>query len=168
MFYIQRVRYLISSQYSIAMPSMILEIATCKGYNWLRFYAQKSLKISPSRHNIIISLLALKKWFSCLIVCYHKVTKTVYNIYIVSLNTHWNIPANLYNYRNGWTLKVAAAYWILPHWGRVTHICVINLSIICSDNGLSPGRRHAIIWTNAGILLIEPLGTNFSQILIEI
>ena len=33
------------------------------------------------------------------------------------------------------------------------------LSIIDSDNGLSPGRRQAIIWTNAGILLIEPLGT---------
>ena len=38
---------------------------------------------------------------------------------------------------------------------------------IGSDNGLSPGRRQAIIWTNARILLIEPLGTNFSDILIE-
>ena len=36
------------------------------------------------------------------------------------------------------------------------------------DNGLSPGRRQAIIWTNAEILLIGPLGTNFSEILIEI
>ena len=44
----------------------------------------------------------------------------------------------------------------------------MKLSIIGSDNGLSPGRRQAIIWTNAGILLIEPLGTNFSEILIEI
>ena len=41
------------------------------------------------------------------------------------------------------------------------HICVGNLTIIGSDNGLSPGRRQAIIWTNAGILLIGPLGTNF-------
>ena len=48
------------------------------------------------------------------------------------------------------------------------HICVSKLSIIGSDNGLSPGRRQAIIWTNAGILVIEPLGTNFSDILIEI
>ena len=31
-----------------------------------------------------------------------------------------------------------------------------------------PGRRQAIIWTNAGILLIGPLGTNFSEILIKI
>ena len=56
----------------------------------------------------------------------------------------------------------------LTHWGRVTHICVGKLTIIGSDNSLSPGRRQAIIWTNAGILLFGPLGTNFSEILIEI
>ena len=51
----------------------------------------------------------------------------------------------------------------LAHWGRVTHICVGKQTIIGSDNGLSPGRRQAIIWTNAGILLIGPSGTNFNQ-----
>ena len=50
----------------------------------------------------------------------------------------------------------------------MTHICVGNLTIIGSDNGLSPGRRQAITWTNVGILLIGPLETNFSDILIEI
>ena len=35
----------------------------------------------------------------------------------------------------------------LIHWGRVTHICIGNLTIIGSDNDLSPGRRQAIIWT---------------------
>ena len=50
----------------------------------------------------------------------------------------------------------------------MTHICVSKLTITGSDNGLSPGRRQAIIWTNAGILLIGPLGTNFSEILSEI
>ena len=44
----------------------------------------------------------------------------------------------------------------LPHWGRVTHICVGNLNIIGSDNGLSPVQRQAIIWRNVGILLIGP------------
>ena len=39
---------------------------------------------------------------------------------------------------------------------------------IGSDNGLSPIRRQAIILTNAGILLIGSLGTNFSEILIKI
>ena len=57
---------------------------------------------------------------------------------------------------------------VLTHWGRVTHICVGNLTLIGSDNGLSPDRRQAIIWTNAGKLSIGPLGTNFSEILIEI
>ena len=50
----------------------------------------------------------------------------------------------------------------------MTHICVGNLTIIGSDNGLSPGRRQAIIWTNAEILLIRPLGTNFCEIIIGI
>ena len=54
------------------------------------------------------------------------------------------------------------------HWGRVTHICVGKLSIISSDNGLSPGWRQAIIWTKAGILWIGLLGTNISEILIGI
>ena len=60
-----------------------------------------------------------------------------------------------------------ALHWI-THWGRVTHICVVKLTTIGSDNGLLPKRRQAIIWTNAGILLIGPLGTNFSEILIWI
>ena len=56
---------------------------------------------------------------------------------------------------------------LLTHWSRVTHICVSKLTIIGSDNGLSLGRRQGIIWTNAGILLFEPLWTNFREILIE-
>ena len=56
----------------------------------------------------------------------------------------------------------------LTHWSRVTHICVSKLTIIGSDNGLSPDLRQAIIWTNVGILLIGPLGTHFSEISIEI
>ena len=57
---------------------------------------------------------------------------------------------------------------ILTHWGRVTHICVDNLTINGSNNGLSPGTRQAIIWTNVGILLIGHLVTNCSEVLIEI
>ena len=51
-------------------------------------------------------------------------------------------------YRYGW----------LTHWSRVTHICVSKLTVIGSDNGLSPDRRQAIIWTNGELLLIAPLG----------
>ena len=51
----------------------------------------------------------------------------------------------------------------LANWDRVIHKCVGKLTIIGAD-----GRRQAIIWTNAGILLIGTLGKNFSEILIEI
>ena len=50
----------------------------------------------------------------------------------------------------------------------MTHICVSKLTIIGSDNGLSPGQRQATIWTNAGILLIGHLRKHLSEILIEI
>ena len=44
------------------------------------------------------------------------------------------------------------------------YICVGNLTIDVSDNGLSPRRHRAIIWTTAEILLIWPLRTNLSEI----
>ena len=50
----------------------------------------------------------------------------------------------------------------------MTHICFSKLTNTGSDNGLSPGRGQAIIWTNDGILLIGPLQTNFSKTSIEI
>ena len=56
----------------------------------------------------------------------------------------------------------------LTHWRRAMHIYITNQTIIGSDNGLTPCQRQAIIWTKAGILLIEPSGTNFSEILIKI
>ena len=65
-------------------------------------------------------------------------------------------------------IKFSGIHMKLTHWGWVTHICIGNLVITGSDNGLSPGRRQAIIWTNAGILLIGPLGKNFNEIFTEI
>ena len=86
--------------------------------------------------------------------------------------SHWQ-PLTQPNDRQFSAVKDAQATveWssmLLTHWGRVTHICVGNLILIGSDNGLSPDRRQAIIWTNAGILSIGPLRTNFSEIVIEI
>ena len=63
---------------------------------------------------------------------------------------------------------VGCRHSYITHWSRVIHICVGELTIIGSDNGLSSDRRQAIIWNNVGILLISALGTNFSDILIEI
>ena len=65
------------------------------------------------------------------------------------------------------TTKLLSFHSLTP-WGRVTHICVSKVTSIGSDNGLSPGRRQAIIWTNAVMLLIRPLTTKFSIILIKI
>ena len=55
----------------------------------------------------------------------------------------------------------------LTHWGRVTHLCVSKLTIIGSDNGFSPGRRQASIWTNAKILLIQRNRNRNSYIFIQ-
>ena len=45
----------------------------------------------------------------------------------------------------------------------MAHFCISQLTTIGSDNGLSPGRRQTMIWTNAGILLNETLGTYISE-----
>ena len=59
-------------------------------------------------------------------------------------------------------IEVFSMGMILNHWGRVTHICVSYLNIIGSVNDWSTGRRPAIIWTNAGIVLIWTIRTNFN------
>ena len=67
---------------------------------------------------------------------------------------------------------VTCKYWYVPHiirfevWKRVVFNSlrpsdVGKLTNIGSDNGLSPGRRQAILWINTEILLTGPLGTNF-------
>ena len=96
----------------------------------------------------------------------------------IMVNTLQTTYSNTYSWENNlvlsfnklniWQDSFLTLIWLLTHSGRLTDICVGNLTIIGSDNGLSPGRRQAIIWTNAGILLIWPLGTNFSEKLIEI
>ena len=77
-------------------------------------------------------------------------------------------------YGNNSGCKVLKYFWVknicqstvtvqsLTHWGRVMHICISKITIIGPDNGSAP------IWTNAGILLIQTLGTKFSEILNEI
>ena len=86
---------------------------------------------------------------------------------------HWSMQQLLYKALSITTMcykeNLCKTQLYLTHWGWVTEICcVIKLIIIGSDNGLSPDRCQVIIWTNAGILLIGPFGTNFSEILIEI
>ena len=87
---------------------------------------------------------------------------SVYSYECIHMCVTFHMPVCVYV---TWITGIAL---ILTHWGRVTHICVSESPIIGSDNGLSPGRRQAIIWTNAGTLLIRTLGINISEILSEI
>ena len=88
----------------------------------------------------------------------------------------------IYHQEQKWTSKSQNArkpqWWRHPwmpaealstHLPLVPHIYAsVNWVNIVSDNGLSPGRRQAIIWNNADILSIRPPGTHFNEILFEI
>ena len=79
----------------------------------------------------------------------------------------WHKNTSQINFETVLFKDIMYFYWnrkVLTHLGRVTHICISKITTIVSDNGLSPGRHQAIIWINAGILLIGPLGTKFSEI----
>ena len=81
----------------------------------------------------------------------------------------WMDMIKLFVFHIKWLKIGFEIHWFwLTHCGRVTHICVSKLTITGLDNGLLPGWHQAIIWTNDGILLIQNLGTNFSEILIKI
>ena len=115
-------------------------------------------------HIILITIIvALQVWFG--------VSRTEQNVIVIM---QWYCVLVIFSLVRASNYQVVHVHCVgydgatLTHCGRVMHICVSKLTIIGSDNGLSPGRRQAIIWTNAGILLIGPLGTNFSEILIEI
>ena len=90
--------------------------------------------------------------------------KQVLEFYLYMYTYTMYIHVNIFVYACMW-IHVQILL-LLTHWGRVTQICVSKLTTIGSDNGLSPGRRHAITWNNAGILSIRTLGTKFSEILI--
>ena len=83
------------------------------------------------------------------------------SVYLISLN---EILLKYCLTKNNFLSSISIA---LSHLGRVMHI-ISKLTIIGSDNGLLPGRHQAIIRTNAGILLIGPLGTHLSEIWIII
>ena len=95
----------------------------------------------------------------CLPVTSHHLNQSCLWRYMASLSHHV-LTLDFLNVSD--EKKCTHIYIFLTHWS------VSKLTIIGSDNGLSPGRHQAIIWANAGILLIRPLGANFSEILFEI
>ena len=72
-----------------------------------------------------------------------------------------NIPEKTWN--------IFASHVISPHlthWGRVMHICIGNLTIIGSDNGLAHSRRQAYLnqcWNILNWTLRNKLQWNFKQ-----
>ena len=89
-------------------------------------------------------------------------------------------PIGLVYWRRHWWIRHGIINWIctppmLMYFRTRTQVNSLRPSdaylrrwIIGSDNGLSLGRRQAIIWANAGMLLIGPLGTGFREMLIGI
>ena len=83
-----------------------------------------------------------------------------------SLTFPWLFPTFIFfpdhhqnSLTNPWLLPGLEFSWLFPdRWTP----CDTS-----SDKGLSPGRHLAIIWTNAGMLLIGPLGANFREIFIK-
>ena len=65
-----------------------------------------------------------------------------------------SIPC-FYSFCPPWCFHLGPTWAELTHRGRVRHMCVGKLTTIASDNGLLPGRRQAIIWTNSGIMSID-------------
>ena len=55
----------------------------------------------------------------------------------------------------------------LTNWDRVMHICVIKLTMTGSDNGLSPGRRQAIMktqcWNSVNLTPRNKLQWNYNR-----
>ena len=128
-------------------------------YLHVRIKSEESWLIPPS---LLHDCMIVKYIIS--VYCVHCMLFYI-NKYI-SVKLCYSIMIIWMHHRNFLLISIHTAY-LLTHWGRVTHICVSIVIIIGSDNGLLPGQHQAIIWTNAGTLLIGPLGINLSEILIS-
>ena len=124
----------------------------------------------------------MRGWFRCGKTCIYKwityasVSNFIFSNEILSCYRGWSVIYVAWQGMSNQSVLIRT--WKRPtqrryveqgwgQWGQVTHVFVGNLTIIDSDNGLSPGRRQTIIWTNARILLIGPLGRKFNEILIR-
>ena len=121
-------------------------------------------------HEIMSNLTRLYQGAICDVVCYLGTNKHVIEIspgllsldrfefsIKVKLGGWFLIPIRIINYVL-YVIDDLGNVMSLTNWGRVMHICASKLTTIDLDNGLSPGRRQAIFWTNAEILLVVPLG----------
>ena len=100
----------------------------------------------------------------------HKISEILWHLDIKSLMStstppHDNNVINIFiclQEENKWSNNLYLCD--LTHWGRLANICASKLTIIGSDNGLSPDWRQAIFWTNAGIPSVGHLGNLIGEI----
>ena len=112
--------------------------------------------IEPMHRNKLM-LILMWVWMLLIWDCSHISQGPMSSGGPLSIGDHWKAKPPKYLRVN--SLRLNDTY---------NHICISKLTIIGSDNGLSPGRHQAIIWTTPEILLIGPSGTNFREIVIEI
>ena len=153
------------------------------GFRYVFYFSKISISLKPEfqslwmefsnvRQIVILGreMIKIKRAFTWSNVSHLQETSDMSDV-LPSIREDWSSTGSFggpkFDHLVAWIL-VAPTSGPLTHWGRMTHICVSKLTILGSDNGLSPSRRQAIIWTNAGILLIGPLGTNFSEIIVGI
>ena len=102
-----------------------------------------NIMYAPFTLYMVFIELLIRMFMFLIIMCWYILEIPIFHISIPIWYIVW-LGKNL----------VCLLHYVLTHWGRVTHICVSKLTNTGSDN--------------AGILLNEPLGTNFSEILIGI
>ena len=117
--------------------------------------------------------------YICLYRCYPEKESWVGKLFILHLLNVWfnMFSGDIFLSKRDFSFKEAKTPGLFAQVWHA-HRCLqmmfswsctdFQLTILGSDNGLSPGRRQAIIWTNAGIMLIGLFGTNFIEILIKI
>ena len=135
-----------------------LELSEC-----IYAYTANDRKADPSNQCIHCSLA----FILCSWKCINFVNETVHEIKVTPKRLNILYQFRVVTIINMMTTIISKLkqhmhypHAVLTKWSRVTHMCVRKITIIGTDNGLSPGRRHAIIWTNALSFLIRPLGTN--------
>ena len=154
------------SRFVMQRCSMIWRRSSINAHDWPRRFDRNIISIYVCyRLNLFLkrtlhtSLLRARYGASSWVICTKTWTEHLKYIIVRSFvidNIQFKTPTATY----------LCAHKVMMTWAD--HICVFNLTTIGSDNVLSPGRHQAIIRTNAGILLIGPLGTNFCEISIGI
>ena len=106
-----------------------------------------------SEEKVVAYFLTLSRYQVCIIWCIWRQTlqKLWYAIFI---------GLNVVNV----CLCVACLHQIITASRPGRKYVSVNKVNIGSDNDLASVWHQAVLWTNVGVLLLEPLGTNFSEI----